>query len=320
MDIFKETNRPDKALLYTRDDPLDKRLGAFVSTDPGDYEKSDIVLLGCPQDEGVRRNRGRPGAALAPREIRRLLYKFPVPSNLGSDALFDLGNTLITDSLEEVHSRHLSITYQLLKDGKRVIVLGGGNDISFPDCVALSQVSDNMLVLNIDSHYDVREDHPRNSGTPYRQLLEGKFLKPAHFYEIAAKRLVNSPEYERYLHDKGVNIYSLEAVRESGIENLFDSIVDDNKFDSIFWGFDIDSVRANDAPGASAPYPVGLTAEEICRIARMAGKEPRTRIFEITEVNPKYDIDHRTCKLAAMMIVYYLGAMMERKKEIKISG
>jgi arginase family enzyme len=34
-----------------------------------------------------------------------------------------------------------------------------------------------VLALNVDAHFDVRADSPRNSGTPYRQLLEEGKLK-----------------------------------------------------------------------------------------------------------------------------------------------
>ena len=48
-------------LFYRRDDPNDPRLGELVKRDPKDYEGADIVILGCPQDEGVKRNGGRVG-------------------------------------------------------------------------------------------------------------------------------------------------------------------------------------------------------------------------------------------------------------------
>jgi len=53
-DIFDQTSRPNADLLYHRDDKNDPRLGELVSTDKGDFESSDIVILGCPQDEGIR--------------------------------------------------------------------------------------------------------------------------------------------------------------------------------------------------------------------------------------------------------------------------
>src|SRR5580692_11367060 len=100
-DIFACTNRPDSTLFFRRDEPGDPRLGESVLFLREDYAADDVVLLGCPQDEGVRRNGGRPGAAKAPDAIRQFLYRLVIP---GAVRLFDLGNTLIQPTLEETHA------------------------------------------------------------------------------------------------------------------------------------------------------------------------------------------------------------------------
>ena len=73
-----------------------------------------------------------------------------------------------------------------------------------------------------------------------------------------------------------------------------------------FLGLDMDFVRASDAPGVSAPNPAGLYAEDVCHIASLAAQDPRSRIFEITEVNPDFDIDGRTARLAAAVVFHFL--------------
>src|SRR5207247_1372663 len=58
--------------------PDDPRLGDVIEPwrgDPGALTQERAVLIGFPCDEGVRRNQGRPGAARAPGEIRRWLYR-----------------------------------------------------------------------------------------------------------------------------------------------------------------------------------------------------------------------------------------------------
>jgi formiminoglutamase len=305
-ELFAVTRRPPESLVVESHDVNDPKMGQFVLRDPRDYGPAEVVLLGCPQDEGVKRNRGRPGARQAPDEIRRALYRFPVPGGVTRKQVFDLGNLRLCRTLEETHERLARVVYQLLRDGRRLIILGGGNDISYPDCRALARAAEDLLVFNIDSHYDVREAERRHSGTPYRQLLEEGFIRPPRFYEVAGKAIVNSPKYEQYLRDKGVQIYHLDVLRENGLDTTIKQILAQEQATAIFWGFDLDAVRAVDAPGVSAGYPVGLTGEEICRLAALAGADKRTRIIELSEVNPQYDIDGRTSKLAAMMILHFL--------------
>ncbi len=302
-DIFELTTRPDPELFFSRNDANDPRLGEVVSAEPGEYESAQVVILGCPQDEGVRRNGGRAGAALAPDEIRRQFYKLTT-FGIGVK-IFDLGNTIIGSTLEETHDTHCEIIMKLLKHGKTVISLGGGNDLSYPDGKAMAETFGvpNWLAFNIDAHFDVRADEPRNSGTPYRQLLEEKHLKPENFAEMAYQPQAASPIYFEYLKKLGVMMKSLEEIKNSKlrIENSFGFFIESHKsVSNVFWGFDVDSVRASDAPGVSAPSPVGLTAEEFVALAGFAGSRKETRLVEFTEVNPNFDIDNRTVKLAAV--------------------
>ena len=304
MNIFELSTRPNPELFFKRNDHNDIRLGEIVPNNK--YEDADIVILGCPQDEGVKRNKGRQGAALAPDAIRREFYKF-TPFGI-KVKLFDIGNTNIQATLEETHEVHKSIVKQILQDGKKIISLGGGNDISYPDGAAMSEVfgAANWIATNIDAHFDVRADKPCNSGTPYRQLLEEKLLRPDYFYEIAYQTQLASPVYYRYLQQLGVSMVSLEQLRSREEADLeLKELIKQNFIKhsyslSTFFGFDMDAVRMTDAPGVSSPSPVGLRAGEFITLVKFAAGLVNTKLIEFTEVNPNFDIDNRTVRLVAV--------------------
>jgi formiminoglutamase len=294
-------------VFFSRHDPNDMRLGDIVLRDPEAYPHSQVVILGCPQDEGVRRNLGRTGSRLAPNEIRKALYRYPVSEAHQYLKLIDVGNLIIGETLEETHEWLCETLQGFLQDGKKVVVLGGGNDISYPDCRALCATISHPLVFNIDRHLDVRADTPRNSGTPYRQLLEEGAIPPSMFHEVGINSYANSQTYLKYVQDLGAHIHYLGDLRAVGVGSAVRAIVSRSPADGIFFGFDLDVVRAVEAPGVSAPGPMGLTAREVCEIADVAASDPRTRIIEITEVNPEYDRDGITSKLAANIIVRSLA-------------
>ncbi len=311
-DVFKFTTRPKPDLFFGKGDPHDRRLGEIVASEIEDYDAAEIVILGCPQDEGVRRNNGRVGAAKAPDAIRRQFYKL-TPFEI-SAAVFDAGDTIIGQTLEETHHTHQTIVERLLLDGKKIIVLGGGNDVSFPDGGALATFggTENWLALNIDAHFDVRADSPRNSGTAYRQLLDGQLLKPENFFEIAYQKPLASPVYFEYLRKLHVNLISLEEFQdltERLTNQLSEKIAGLSAESGVFWGFDVDAVRAADAPGVSAPSPIGLTAQEFCFLAELAGRTAQTKIVEFTEMNPEFDSDGQTAKLVALAMHGFLRAV-----------
>ena len=300
-------------LFYRRNDPNDKRLGEIVKSDFRDYEGANIVILGCPQDEGVRRNGGRVGAKGAPSAIRAQLYKLGV-AGLERVKLFDLGDTLTGGSLEDVHERHQAIVWQVIRDGKRLVVLGGGNDISYPDVSGLALAHPNLAAFNLDAHFDVRADSPRNSGTPYRQLLEEGHLRPERFFEVGYQPHANSSVYVDYLSTLGVGHFSRRQVQAQGLRPLVEDLLE-TPAQTLFWGLDMDVVRAADAPGVSAPNPTGLDGGNLIELAELAGGDERSRVFEISEVNPEFDVDDRTSRLAAVIVWHFIHALQQRFNE-----
>lgn len=305
-EIFSLTSRPNADLFFTRNDRNDPRMGEAVFREESDYAASDIVILGCPQDVGVIRNHGREGAAKAPDAIRKQFYKL-TPFNI-TKKIFDLGNVNIANTLEETHDTHCEVVKQVLLDGKRLIVLGGGNDVSYPDGKAMAEVfgPEWWIAINVDSHLDVRADQPRNSGTPYRQLLEEKHLLPAYFYEVAFQTHFCSPVYYDYIRNLGVNRISLEVLRsrDEADEEIKDRVrlkfINQSSSLNTFFGFDIDALRSADAPGTSAPSPLGLRAGEFITLVKYAASLSNTKIIEFSEVNPNFDQDNRTTKLVAI--------------------
>lgn len=305
-DLFNYTRRPDAGLFHSRGDRNDPRMGEIICREEKDYDAADVVIIGCPQDEGVKRNGGRIGAAEAPDKIREQFYKLTT-FNVRRK-IFDLGNINVEGSLEEIHDRYCSAVTQCLSDGKLVISLGGGNDISYPDGKAMAEVfgAKEWLGINIDAHLDVRADQPRNSGTPYRQLLDEGLLLPGSFYEVGFQSHFLSPVYYDYIRNLGVNRISLELLRsqnhveEEIKQRIREKFIKHSESLNTFFGFDLDAVRSSDAPGTSAPSPLGLRAGEFIELVKYAAGLANTRLIEFSEVNPNYDQDNRTTKLVAI--------------------
>lgn len=316
MNKFEFTDPVNEEIFYRHDDPNDVRLGEIVPQT--DYEDADIVIVGCPQDEGIRRCGGRQGAQRAPDAVRREFYRF-TPFGLRVK-IFDAGNVKTAGSLEEIHERQQQTVSQILRDGKRALVLGGGNDIAYPDGAAMAEVygAGNWLAVNLNANFDVCGKAERSSATPFRQLLEEKLLRPDYFYESAFQTQLASPVHYRYLQNLGVNLISLEQLRSREQadyelrELIKQKFINHSSSLNTFFSFDLDCVRMADAPGVSAPNPTGLRGGELITIVKFAANLMNTRLIEFTEVNPNFDVDNRTVKLVAVAMHRFCSSINKK--------
>jgi len=287
-------------------DTNDVLLRDIVSLSHADYDTATHVIIGCPQDIGVTRNHGRPGAAESPKAIRQFFYKLK-PATLSDDIrIVDLGDIDVTGELETIHDRQEALATAILKDGKIVISLGGGNDISLPDASAVHTVHPDYAAINMDAHLDMRTSDQRHSGTPYRNLIDSHKLAPANFHEVGIQTWANSPRYLEEARQMGVNIHTLQEINTLGSHTFFTDLFARIEGTPLFAGLDMDSVRASDAPGVSASCPVGFSADEVLDFADRCRTHCATALFEITEVNPTFDIDGRTARLAALTLYAFI--------------
>ncbi len=90
----------------------------------------DIALLGFACDEGVRRNKGRTGAADGPATLRRALAN--MASHQGHDRCVDMGTISVDgEQLEVAHQALREAVADCQRAGKRTLVLGGGHETAF---------------------------------------------------------------------------------------------------------------------------------------------------------------------------------------------
>ncbi len=281
--------------------------------------KVDTGILGVPYDYGTLLVGGRVGARNGPGAIRAELKRYGTTFNIDYEtdvrtlSIADLGDVEISDGNQhETYARIEKVLAGILEKGIVPIVMGGSNDISFPDAKALSNSFGAIGGINVDAHFDVRKavEGKVTSGSPYYMALEtlGSKFSGKNFVEVGSHDNLNSREYYEYLKKKGVKVFTLGDARKSGVDGIVKKSFSfaSKGTDAIFFSIDIDSVAQAFAPGCSAPDSDGFTPEQVRRMAFLAGNNPKVKLFEIMEVNPKYDIDGRTARLAASLVISFL--------------
>ncbi|MFJ5956092.1 formimidoylglutamase [Paenarthrobacter sp. NPDC092416] len=268
------------------------------------------VVLGFCSDAGVRRNQGRVGAAAAPAAIRSALG--PLAYHLDRD-VFDAGDVVVEDdSLEAGQERAGRAISELLDASNLTVVLGGGHETAFASYlgVAASEAvrsGKRLGVLNLDAHFDLRDEPTPSSGTP--------FLQMAHAEAAAGRDLqyavvgISEPNNTRTLFNTadrlGVKYLldedcSLEAV-ETFVADFLAGV------DVLYLTIDLDVMPAAVAPGVSAPAAYGVPLPVISAVCRQVAASGKLFHVDVAELNPEFDIDSRTAKIAARLVNTLLG-------------
>ena len=284
--------------LPRKPDPKDPRL-AELCTDGG-----KVNIIGYPDDEGIKLNGGRVGAALGPAEIRKWLYRMTPHARLKIKSFSDLGDLVPKAELSQRHEQARALTHKSLKSGGQVLSFGGGNDYAYPDGMAFLEQAHKQkpLIINIDAHLDVRNlSKGLTSGTPFFRLLESEH--EFEFLEIGIQGQCNSREHWDYVESKGGRIVSLDEILDSG-QSLYDHVVSVTgdlllRPRSVFLAVDMDAFAWPYAVGTSAAWPIGLDPTQFYLFAQRLYRRVDVRVLGIYETSPPLDQGGGTARLAA---------------------
>lgn len=307
-------------LLFSKNDSEDIRLGERIFALPfsetrevalASLQKAQepFVMVGYPDDEGIRLNGGRPGAALAPQKMREVLYKTTSALPLNRPLICDLGD-LNPESLA-LPERHLwcaPLIEQALSQNKKWIGLGGGHDYGYSEGHGFLQWAQKgklrPLVLNFDAHLDVRPyKRLPHSGTPFFRLLED--FRDFGFYEVGLQPQCNSLHHRQWAEKKGAKLFDLASLSHS-VTPLLNDLKSWPVGTPCFVSLDIDVFSQSLAPGASASWPMGLELKDFQKIFDFILETFDVKVFGIYEVSPSLDRDHMTSRLAAQLIHHFL--------------
>lgn len=323
IELSRFTPAAYSALETAEDDP---RLGQLIKKQ-SDIAAADVVIIGVPTDEGIVRNGGRPGASAAPAAIRAALSRmtpFAGPQfrdHIEKLAIVDIGD-VAQAPLEEMHDTARKMIAEIANQNKIAVILGGGHDITYPCAAGLRDGHTGDLgVINIDAHLDVRprKNGQHHSGSSFRLLVEEGVIGGRSLVEIGIQSFAMAKSHFDWVKSVGGRIVTFEDANEAHLPNAYEEYEFGTTFGdretAIYVSFDMDCVRASDAPGVSAPSPTGFLAEEVYELSVAVGLSQHVKVFDLVEINPTFDLDNRTARLAARMIAGFLAGVANRRKE-----
>ncbi|MDI6622324.1 formimidoylglutamase [Acinetobacter junii] len=276
-------------------------------------QHASFALIGFGSDEGVKRNKGRLGAADAPDMIRAQLANLPVHQSV---SIVDIGTVVCEQGqLEKAQAELADQVERSLQQGMKPIVLGGGHEVAFGSFSGLFQYiqhhepQQKIGIINFDAHFDLREAEQVTSGTPFLNAakLSEQNQKEFHYLCIGVVKHSNTKALFdtadrlncQYIYDQQLQLSEIDHLI-SKINGFIE------KIDALYITVDLDVFNASIAPGVSAPAVKGIDLSVFDPLFQAIKKSGKIRVFDVAECNPRFDLDNRTAKLAAYIIFNYI--------------
>lgn len=280
---------------------IDLRLWQVVQEIKEAQEAGGVCFVGYDTDDGVVRNLGRKGAESGSNAIRKAIQSFPQLKGL---KVYDYRN-LEKKSVEEAQKEYSEKIADVLKKGIFPIGLGGGHDIAYGSYLGIRKAHPDKKIgiINFDAHLDMRPyDKGRTSGTSFKEIMDND--KNAQYAIVGFQKMGNTERLIKTAEAFNVLILEEECLEESIIKSLEEFI---KKVDIVYVTFCMDVFDASTAPGVSAPVVMGLDPKKGKRLLRFLMETEKVVCVDFAEVNPVYDIDNMTAKLAGCLIYEVMG-------------
>ena len=290
-----------------------KQFRHFQTVKFGDLSKVEksgtrkgVGILGYAVDKGVELNKGRVGAKEGPNAIKKAFAGLPDLNQC--EELVDYGNVEHDhDALIDTQKEYAELAAKSIQNHKQTFLLGGGHDIAYAQYLATRKVypNESIGVINIDAHFDTRDEGESTSGTSFRQILEQD--DNADYMVLGISQGGNTQGLFDYAKEKHVQyVYADELLNQVSppIKDMIEHFIHDH--DIIMFTGCMDVVDSAFAPGVSAPAVLGIYPHTVFELAKRIIPSEKVASISIAEMNPQYDLDNRTAKLVANLVHHFL--------------
>jgi formiminoglutamase len=294
-------------------DPRWPTAAAWLAAGPRAGSRPDLAVLGIPT---YATSISGSGAHATPNAVRRMLDRLSPWSGRRrldlTEAVgpLDLGNVDDPDLGDEGEWRVRTAAASAARQARLVFALGGDNALTAPlGTGALGDLSRAGLVT-LDAHHDIREG--RSNGSPVRRLLDAG-LPGEHVVQLGIADWANSRSYATEAHARGITVVHREDVGDMAAAMRHALDVAGAGGGEVLVDLDLDVCDRAVAPGCPASLPGGLSARDVLAAAYEAGRDPRVKAVDVTEVDTSADPDGRTVRLAALCLLETAAGLAARR-------
>ncbi|MFB9076413.1 formimidoylglutamase [Flavobacterium procerum] len=298
--------------------------------------EAKYVLLGIPEDIGVRANYGRPGAASAWQSAIKSIANIQHNRFSKGSQIIVLGQINVAEEMRDVENLDFNdiddrsklsqlvekidkevshIIFTIIKAGKIPIIIGGGHNNAYGNIKGAALAKGKPVnAINFDAHSDFRILEGRHSGNGFSYAYEEGFLKKYFIFGLHENYTSKSVlDIIKKLEDRvRYNTYdSINIRKEKDFNREMIGALDFIKNDAFGIEIDLDAIP-NIA--SSAMTISGFSVEELRQFVSFFGEHKNAAYLHICEGAPDLDNSPNN-NLIGKLIGYLVTDFMKASNE-----
>ena len=188
------------------------------------------------------------------------------------------------------------------------LLVGGNNAVTRPAVLALGMPLDQVGLITLDAHFDLRDTAGGlSNGNPVRALREDG-LPGANIAQVGLAPFANSAAMHRDALDGGHLVVTIGEVREHGITAAIGrALAHVAHCQVLVIDCDIDVIDRSQFPGAPGARPGGMQTTDFFAATRMLAACPKVRLIDLTEWDPPLDATDLSALTAARWVAECLA-------------
>lgn len=271
------------------------RTYADIPAEFGELSTAKIVLIPVPYDGTSTWKKGAdkgPEAFLDASDNMEL-YDIETDSEVYKNGIFLADPVTEDSSPEEMVNAVHSITKDYIQKNKFVSLFGGEHSISIGSIRAFNESFENLTVLHIDAHADLRKEYLGSTCNHACAVYEAS--KTTNLVQVGIRSMdkseLNAMDTNKvfFAHDMAQDDFWMDNVLELLTDNVFIT-------------FDLDALDPSIMPATGTPEPGGLFWYETLEFLKLVFQEKNVVGFDIVELCPNEN--HPSSDFVAAKLYY----------------
>jgi agmatinase len=269
------------------------------------YETSRAVIFPVPLERTTTYETGTRNAPAAILAASRHLELYD--EELETEPYKEIGiHTLppidtMDGTLDEVLTEIFTAQCALLDDDKVTVALGGEHSLTPPLVSAVAKKYQNLSVLQIDAHANLREEYQGNTSShacAMRRVLE---VCPA--VQVGIRSLCR--EEAQAIPRLSTKVYWAKDIARLPLKSWVAKVLEDLN-PNVYVTIDLDGFDPSFVPGTGAPEPGGLDWYQVTSLLRAVASHKKVVGIDLVELLPQPG-EHAADFLAAKLVYKCLG-------------